>query len=200
MANIYLINGANPSEYSKGTLNAAMIAQAQTLAEQAGHAVRVCTVAEGYDVAQSLQDHLWADLLLLQFPVHWMGVPWNLKKFMDEVYTAGLGGQLCQGDGRSTARPKQGYGTGGVLQNKRYLLSVTFNAPAEAFNDESQWFFAGGSVDDLLWPQHLNFKFFGMQALPTFAAYDVIKNPQTAEDLQRFAAHFRQVLQGLIPA
>lgn len=194
MANIYLINGANPSEYSKGALNAAMVAQAHSLAEQAGHQVRVCTVADGYSVEQALQDHLWADLLLLQFPVHWMGVPWNLKKFMDEVYTAGLGGQLCHGDGRQADQPKQGYGTGGVLQQKRYMLSVTFNAPAEAFNDKRQWFFAGGSVDDLLWPQHLNFKFFGMQARPTFSAHDVIKNPQTSVDLERFAQHFSGVL------
>jgi modulator of drug activity B len=69
------------------------------------------------------------------------------------------------------------------------MLSVTFNAPREAFDDESEAFFEGGSVDDLLRPVHLNGRFFAMDPLPTFAAFDVMKNPQIEADFDRFDAH-----------
>ena len=38
--------------------------------------------------------------------------------------------------------------------------------------------------------------FFGAQPLPSFAAYDVMKNPQIEQDLQRFRAHIRRHLLG----
>ena len=82
---------------------------------------------------------------------------------------------------------------GGTLRGKKYMLSVTFNAPREAFDDPRQQFFAGRSVDDLLLPTHLNAKFFGMKPLPTFAAFDVMKNPEIDSDFARFAAHLNQV-------
>ena len=80
---------------------------------------------------------------------------------------------------------------GGTLNGKSYMLSVTFNAPKEAFDDTSEPFFAGGSVDDLLRPMHLNAKFFAMQPLPTFAAFDVMKNPEIEADFARFDAHLK---------
>ena len=57
--------------------------------------------------------HQWADLILLQFPINWMTVPWSLKKYMDEVYTAGMDGRLCHGDGRTRKDPTIQYGQGG---------------------------------------------------------------------------------------
>ena len=55
---------------------------------------------DDYDVDEQLAHHQWADISLLQSPVNWMGVPWSFKKYMDEVYTAGMAGALCDGDGR----------------------------------------------------------------------------------------------------
>ena len=127
--------------------------------------------------------------MIVQFPVNWMGVPWSLKKYMDEVYTVGRDGRLCSGDGRSRHDPALQYGTGGTLQGRTYMLSLTFNAPADAFDDPGQYLFQGRSVDDLMWPQHMNFRFFGMTALPTFAAYDVMKNPNIEADFARLADH-----------
>ena len=68
------------------------------------------------------------------------------------------------------------------------MLSLTFNAPAESFDDE-QDFFDGKSVDDLMFPMHMNFKFFDMQPLPTFSCFDVMKNAQVEADFVRFEAH-----------
>ncbi|MEM7109811.1 MAG: flavodoxin family protein, partial [Bacteroidota bacterium] len=50
-------------------------------------------------------------------------------------------------------------------------------------------FFNGLSEDDLLRPMHLNFKWFGLEPLPTFLAYDVMKNPEIENDFKRFHAH-----------
>lgn len=76
------------------------------------------------------------------------------------------------------------------------MLSVTFNAPREAFNDLDQEFFGGRDVDDLFWPMHFNFKFFGMTPLKTFVCHDLLKNPDVENDFIRFDAH----LERLFPA
>ncbi|EPX76812.1 NAD(P)H-dependent oxidoreductase [Salipiger mucosus] len=189
MSKIHILNGAQPYEFAPGTLNETLAERAKATFEAQGHEVRLTTVAAGYDVQAEVDSHLWADVVLLQFPVNWMGVPWSFKKYMDEVYTVGMGGQLSNGDGRSVAAPKANYGMGGKLAGTRYMISATLNAPAEAFDAPAEPFFEGMSLDDLLRPVHLNARFFGMTPLPTFGAFDVMKNPDVATDLARFDAH-----------
>ncbi len=191
MSKILIVNGTQPYEFAPGQLNASLAKRARDTLTAMGHDVRVTTVADGYDANAEVETHLWADTVIMQFPVNWMGVPWIFKKYMDEVYTAGMDGRMCAGDGRTTDAPKANYGTGGTLDGKNYMLSVTFNAPKEAFDDASEPFFAGSSVDDLLAPMHLNAKFFAMQPLPTFAAFDVMKDPEIEADFARFDAHLK---------
>ena len=69
------------------------------------------------------------------------------------------------------------------------MLSLTFNAPEEAFNEPDEYLFQGKSVDDLWFPMHMNFRFFGMEPLETFACYDVMKNADAENDFNRFTAH-----------
>ena len=42
-------------------------------------------------------------------------VPWSFKKYMDQVYSFGMDGRLCNGDGRSRKDPSIQYGQGGTL-------------------------------------------------------------------------------------
>ncbi|MEM8758707.1 MAG: NAD(P)H-dependent oxidoreductase [Pseudomonadota bacterium] len=193
MANIPILNGAQPYPFAKSELNASFATRAAETLRGMGHQVRTTTVAEGYDVEADVEAHLWADTVILQFPVNWMGVPWVLKKYMDEVYTAGTDGRLCNGDGRSEAAPKANYGMGGTLTGTHIMLSVTLNAPAEAFDDPAEPFFEGMSVDDLLRMVHLNARCFGMTPLPTYSAHDVMKAPQIEADFARFDAHIVSV-------
>ncbi|MEM7746440.1 MAG: NAD(P)H-dependent oxidoreductase [Pseudomonadota bacterium] len=193
MAKILILNGAQPYPFAPGKLNATFAARAMDQLKAQGHEVRLTTVAEGYDADAEIADHQWADAILMQFPVNWMGVPWSFKKYMDEVYTAGMNGRLSNGDGRTAEAPKANYGMGGSLRGTRYMISATFNAPAEAFDDPAEPFFEGMSVDDLLRPVHLNAKFFGMAPLPTFSAHDVMKNADVDRDLARFDAHLETV-------
>lgn len=189
MSKIFIINGHQPYPFAPGRLNATLTQLAQELLAEQGYELRVTQTAAVYDVDAEVQNHIWADVILMQFPVNWMGVPWSFKKYMDEVYTAGMDGRLCNGDGRSSAAPKLNYGMGGTLKNTRYMLSTTFNAPYEAFDAPSEPFFRGGSVDDLLQPMHLNMKFFGATPMPTFSIHDVMKDPQIEADLQRYREH-----------
>ena len=192
MKNVFIINAHQPYPFSEGKLNHELVKKAKAQLEAAGMNVKTTASAQGYDVEEELEKHQWADIVILQSPVNWMGVPWSFKKYMDEVYSTGMQGQLTQFDGRSEENPKENYGTGGTLKGKRYMLSLTFNAPEESFNNENEFLFQGKSVDDLFFPMHMNFRFFAMNALPTFSCFDVMKNPEVESDIERFKAHLQK--------
>ena len=189
MSNILIINAHHKYPFAEGRLNGSLVNLANEVLTTKGHSTRIVEVDHGWDVGKELENHQWADVVLLQSPVNWMGMPWSFKKYMDEVYTAGMDGTLCEGDGRHSDAPKKNYGAGGTLSGKKYMLSLTFNAPEEAFNDPDEYLFQGKSVDDLWFPMHMNFRFFGMEPLETFACYDVMKNANAENDFNRFTAH-----------
>lgn len=190
MSNFLIINAHHPyPKVSEGRLNQSLVELANKQLTAKGHVVKTSNSAADWDIKEELNKHQWADFIILQTPVNWMGVPWTFKKYMDEVYSAGMDGTLSFGDGRSSQNPRDGYGSGGVLTNKKYMLSVTFNAPQSAFNNPDDYFMQGKDVDDMWLPMHLTYRFFGLQALPTFVCYDVMKNPVIEEDLTRFKAH-----------
>ena len=193
---VLILNGHQPYEFAKGELNAEFANRAREFFEARGDEVRVTKVSDGYDVDEEVENHRWADLVFMQFPVNWMGVPWSFKKYMDEVYTAGMDGRLCAGDGRTPEAPKANYGMGGTLAATKYMISATLNAPAESLEDPSEPFFEGMSLDDLLRPVHLNAKFFAMEPLPTFGAFDVMKNAEVEKDFARFDAHLKDTFAG----
>lgn len=190
MKNILVINAHQPYEFSKGELTQSLIDVAEQTLKNQGYTVKHSCVTD-YAVADELEKWQWADAVIFQFPSNWMMIPWLAKKYMDDVFTAGMGGILCQYDGRSSQNPSAGYGTGGLMKGKKYLLSATFNAPKQAFDNAGEYLFAGKGLDDLFFPIHCNFKFFAMEQLPTFACFDVVKNPQIEQDLQDFEQHIR---------
>ena len=193
MKNAFIINAHQHYPFSEGRLNSSLAERIGDHLAANSYDIKTTSMADAYDVQEEIEKHKWADVVILQSPVNWMGVPWSFKKYMDEVYTAGMMGDLCNGDGRTAEEPKRNYGAGGVLTDTRYMLSLTFNAPREAFDDGEEWFFAGQSVDDLFAPMHLNFKFFGMQPLPTFACHDVMKNPDIESDFHRLDEHLGEI-------
>ena len=189
MKNVFIINAHEVYPFSEGKLNQSMVEKATAHLQNKGYHVQLTTMKDDYNVDKEIEKHGWADTLILQTPCNWMGVPWTFKKYMDEVYSAGMDGRMCDGDGRTRKDPSKQYGSGGTLTGKKYMLSLTYNAPREAFNDPNQVFFGGRGVDDLFWPMLLNFKFFGMKPLETFACHDVLKNPDVENDFFRFEAH-----------
>jgi modulator of drug activity B len=68
--------------------------------------------------------------------VNWFGAPWIYKKYVDEVFNAGIATKVfLEGDGRTRLDLSRQYGTGGKMQGKKFMVSATWNAPREAFDN-----------------------------------------------------------------
>ena len=63
------------------------------------------------------------------------------------------------------------------LKNKEYILSTTWNAPEEVFNNPAA-FFDGKNVDDVLISFHKTMEFCGLKKRKTLSFHNVVKNPQ----------------------
>ena len=164
---------------------------AEQVLSELGHNVRVSRADSDYDIAAEVQLYVWADTVIYQMPGWWMGAPWTVKKYMDEVFTAGHG-SLYASDGRTRADAAKKYGSGGLLQGKTYMLSLTWNAPLQAFTDPEQ-FFHGVGVDGVYLPFHKANQFLGLTGLPTFIANDVMKVPEVERYKAEYSAHLQQV-------
>ena len=193
MTKIFHINAHEEYAFSPGKLNRSLSDMAIDHLISMGYEVQTTSMRDEYDIDTEIAKHQWADVIILQSPVNWMSIPWSFKKYMDQVYSFGMDGRLCNGDGRTTQDPSVQYGQGGTLAGKRYMMSLTLNAPEGAFDDSDQTFFGGRSLDDLFWHMHLNFQFFGMKAMETFACFDVMKNPSIEEDFERFTTHLEKL-------
>lgn len=191
MSNILIINAKKQFGHSNGELNQTLSDVAESFLRDAKHDVQVTVVDDGYDIDAEVQKYLWADTVIYQMPGWWMGEPWILKKYLDEVFTAGHG-SLYASDGRTRSDASKKYGSGGLLQGKTYMLSLTWNAPLAAFTDPDQ-FFHGVGVDGVYLHFHKANQFLGMEALPTFICNDVIKQPAIASDIARLRAHLGEV-------
>ena len=188
MSNILIINGGKQFAHSNGELNDTLTVLAEQVLSELGHNVRISRADSDYDIAAEVQQYVWADTVIYQMPGWWMGAPWTVKKYMDDVFTEGHG-SLYASDGRTRSDASKKYGSGGLIQGKKYMLSLTWNAPLEAFTEKDQ-FFEGVGVDGAYLPFHKANQFLGMDPLPTFIVNDVIKMP----DVPRYIAEYRKHL------
>ncbi|MGS9064348.1 NADPH quinone reductase MdaB, partial [Salmonella enterica subsp. enterica serovar Infantis] len=78
-------------------------------------------------------------------------------------------GTLYASDGRKRLDAAKKYGSGGMVQGKKYMLSLTWNAQMESFTEKDH-FFHGIGVDGFYLQFHKDNQFQGMDALPTFIA------------------------------
>lgn len=190
MSNIFIVNAGTQYGASEGKLNNHFTQIAKELFESNGHQVQVTRVEDAYDAEAEVQKILWADTIIYQMPAWWMGAPWTLKKYIDEVFSVGYG-QIFDNDGRTRSDPSRKYGSGGLLQGRNYMLSVTWNAPLEAFVKPEQ-FFDGQGVDPVYYSFHKANEFVGLSKLPTFMSNDVIKQPEIEADTLRYQQHLKQ--------
>lgn len=191
MKNVLLLNGSKKFAHSEGRYNDTLHATAQRFFDRTGFALQTTHIDDGYDLSEEVVKLLWADVVIYQMPAWWMGAPWTVKKYLDEVFTEGHG-SLYANDGRTRSDASQKYGSGGLLQGKQYMLSVTWNAPQQAFDDPTD-FFAGQGVDAVYLPFHKANQFLGLESLPTFLCTDVMKIPAIAADVLRYEQHLARV-------
>lgn len=180
---------------SVGGLNQLICSEIREEMESHGYEVKQTDIERGYDLDDEVSKHVWADLIILQSPVFWFGMPWIYKKYVDEVFTAGMFLQsFLTGDGRTREDPSKQYGSGGKLQGKKYMLSLTWNAPREAFGNKDQMLFEGKTVDDVFISNTANYKFCGATILPSFSCHDVMKNPDIEGDIKKLRAHLATII------
>ena len=188
---ILLINGGAPFNGNGGKLSKTLHELAKNTLEALGHETRETTIHEGYDLEGEVEKFLWMDAVIWQMPAWWMGEPWVVKKYIDEVFMCGMG-KIVANDGRHRTNPNDGYGTGGLIKGKSHMLSVTLNAPLQAF-DKPEDFFEGVGVDGVYLHFHKANEFLGTKRLPTFVCNDVIKNPDIERFTRDYEAHLRKV-------
>jgi modulator of drug activity B len=191
MSNILIINGAKSFGFAKGELNTLYVDTSREILTTLGHEVSVTQADSDFDPQVEISKILHSDVLIYQMPGWWMGEPWTVKKWIDEVFTLGHG-SLYESDGRTRADTAKKYGSGGLLQRKKYMLSLTWNAPLKAFNEPEQ-FFEGQGVDGVYLHFHKANQFLGMEALPTFITNDVVKAPDVENELMRFSNHLKTI-------
>ena len=187
MKKILIINAHQKYEgVAEGKLNQTFTDVAKEIFESQGCEVKLTSVEKGYDIEEEISKHEWADLVFTQTPVYWFASPWIHKKYIDELFTTGMfQGRIFKNDGRTASGQAEKYGTGGLCQGKKYMLSASWNSPEEAFGNKNQKIFEGKTQDDVLISLWGNYKAAGFEILPGFHSHDVMKAPQVQNDVRK---------------
>ncbi|MDX1834367.1 NAD(P)H-dependent oxidoreductase [Escherichia coli] len=187
MSNTLIINGAKKFAHSNGQLNDTLTEVADGTLRDLGHDVRIVRADSDYDVKAEVQNFLWADVVIWQMPGWWMGAPWTVKNIL-MMYSPKVM-ERCMPAMAVPAKIRQKIRFRRPGTGQKYMLSLTWNAPMEAFTEKDQ-FFHGVGVDGVYLPFHKANQFLGMEPLPTFIANDVIKMP----DVPRYTEEYRKHL------
>ena len=196
--NVLLINAhLNYPGWSEGKLNLTFMECAKAFFIERGHQVAETFVERDYQPDAEVQKHVTAGLVILQTPVNWFGGPWIYKKYVDEVFNAALAGKLLlDGDGRTRQDPTKQYGSGGKMQGRKFMVSATWNAPHETFDNPNSLLYGGKGVADLFLPITSNYKFCGYDILPAFGVFDIYKNPDIPRSLEEYKHHLEKYALG----
>ncbi|RON47958.1 NAD(P)H dehydrogenase [Pseudomonas frederiksbergensis] len=132
------------------------------------------------DIQQELDKLLWADLLILNFPIYWFSMPAILKGWIDRVLVSGV----CYGG-------KRFYDQGG-LAGKKALVTVTLGGREHMFGEDA----IHGPLEDMLRPLlRGTLAYVGLDVLPPFVAWHV---PYISADARgQFLLDYQQRLERL---
>jgi len=193
MKNVLIINGHQYYEHvAEGKLTQFYVDTAAEFFHKEGYAVKHSDVESEYNVKEEVDKFAWADIILFQFPTYWMGLPWMAKKYIDEIFSMGKDTVTYASDGRTRSDASKRYGSGGLMQGKSYMLSITYNCPTSEFNDK-KGFFSGMSLDEANVATHKTFQFCGASQLETFSVHDIFKGDLDLEkEKVRFMTHLEK--------
>lgn len=189
MKNVLIINGHQRyDQIAEGKLTQLFINTANDFLKENGFNVKHSIIESDYSVEDELEKLSWADYILFQYPVYWMGVPWMTKKYIDDIFSGGVNSVTYINDGRSREDSSKRYGSGGLMQGKKYMLSLTYNCPESEF-DNKDGFFDGLSLDEANVATHKLFQFCGADPLESYAIHDIFKSDLDIDsELKRFRA------------
>lgn len=116
------------------------------------------------DIRAEQEKLLWADTVLLHFPLWWFSMPAILEGWVDRVFTC----DFAYGAG-GTAIPRYGAGT---LAGRRAMLVVSIGGKSGSYSDRG----INGPVDDVLFPINHGILYYpGMDVLPPFVVHGTIR-------------------------
>ncbi|MCA6122070.1 NAD(P)H-dependent oxidoreductase [Bradyrhizobium sp. WSM 1704] len=143
------------------------------------------------DVKAEIEKLLWADVLILQFPLWWFSMPAILKGWVDRVFAYGFAYGVGE---HSDKRWGDRYGDG-TLKGKRAMLVVTAGGWEEHYSDRG----VNGPIDDLLFPINHGILYYpGYEVLPPFVVYRVDRLGDAG--FEPVAEGLRQRMRGLATA
>ena len=192
MKKILILNGGMKYGESGGKLNRAFSEIMADELGKMGKQAQITHIEDGYDDVAELAKWVESDVVIWQIPGWWMGEPWIVKKYIDEVlHGKKVMGVMFNNDGRSRDDDSKRYGSGGLCAGKAMMLSTTWNAPLYAFNQVGE-FFDGRGVDEIFIHIYKIHQFIGFSKfLPSFMANDVHKKP----DFPKWEADLREHIQ-----
>ena len=80
MKKALIINAHQEYPFAKGELNRAIAEKIGQFLSNKGYEIKTTTMKDEWNVDDEVDKHVWADIVILQSPVNWMGVPWSFKK------------------------------------------------------------------------------------------------------------------------
>lgn len=140
------------------------------------------------DVKAEQEKMLWADAVILQFPLWWFTMPAILKGWVDRVFSYGFAYGVGEHNDR---RWGDRYGEG-RMDGKRAMLLVTTGGWEPHYSDRG----INGPIDDLLFPINHGILFYpGFDVLPPFVTYQADR--LTTEAFETEAERLRERMRGL---
>ena len=148
MTKIFIINGGQKFGHSGGRFNETISNETLNFFKSnSDFEVKTTNINDDYIPAAEVEKFVWADVIIYHTPIWWFQLPHGFKKYIDIVFTEGHAKGIYKSDGRSAENPTINYGTGGMLNGKKYMLTTSWNAPKEAFTLPGE-FFNQHSVDE----------------------------------------------------
>ncbi len=124
------------------------------------------------DILREQEKVMWANLIILQFPLWWYSFPAIMKGWIDRVMAYGFA-----------------YGLGRSLRPRRAMLVITTGGPTRPFTPELQ-----ESMSQLLHHiQRGTLRLCGLEVLPPFAIYGAMD--ATPEQREEFLKQYGQLLE-----
>jgi NAD(P)H dehydrogenase (quinone) len=126
------------------------------------------------DIQAELDKLDWCDILILQFPLWWFGMPAILKGWVDRVFAMGR----IYGAGK--------WYDNGYFRGKKAFCSVTIGGPEEMYTEDG----INGNIHELLFPiNHGVFFFVGFEVLPPYLVHAPARmsHDQRVEALKLYA-------------
>lgn len=195
--NVFIINGGQTFAHSGGMFNNTLTGWTVEVMKEKGFAYRVTNINDRFDPMVEVENFKWADIVIYHTPIWWFQLPNGMKRYIDEVFTAGHNNGIYRSDGRSRKNPDVNYGTGGLMQGKRYMVTTSWNAPQTAFTLEGE-FFDRHTVDEgVLFGFHKMNQFVGMTRIEGFHFHDLEKNatPERINEYHKmYVEHINQVI------